>query len=87
MLDAGGPRFKIGHKNDRGSRQTGACMTPIHKRDSMELGTGSMPLDALCEKAKAAGVEAVILESHRNWIDKSPIKSFELSAKYLNEKF
>ena len=46
-----------------------------------------MPLDALCEKARDAGVEAVILESHRNWIDKSPVKSFQLSAKYLNEKF
>ena len=86
-MDALGPRMKLWHINDRGSRQTGACMTPILKSDSMELGTGSMPLDALCEKAKAAGVEAVILESHRNWIDKSPIKSFELSAKYLNEKF
>ena len=53
----------------------------------MELGTGSMPLDALCEKARDAGVEAVILESHRNWIDKSPVKSFQLSAEYLNEKF
>ena len=87
VMDALGPRMKLWHINDRGSRQTGACMTPILKSDSMELGTGSMPLDALCEKAKAAGVEAVILESHRNWIDKSPIKSFELSAKYLNEKF
>ena len=87
VMDALGPRMKLWHINDRGTRQARPCMTPILKSDSMELGTGSMPLDALCEKAKAAGVEAVILESHRNWIDKSPVKSFQVSAEYLNRKF
>ena len=82
-----GPRMKLWHINDRGSHQAGPAMTPILKTDSMELGTGNMPLIALAEQAKANGVEAVILESHRNWIDKSPIKSFELSAKWLNEHF
>ncbi|MBQ8834999.1 MAG: sugar phosphate isomerase/epimerase [Oscillospiraceae bacterium] len=81
-----GSRMKLWHINDRGSRVAGASMTPILKTDSMELGTGNMPLDELMEQAKAAGCEAVILESHRNWIDKSPIKSFQLSAKYLNER-
>lgn len=50
----------------------------------MELGTGTMPLEALLTKARTAGVEAVILESHRNWVDKSPVKSLELSARWLN---
>jgi len=81
-----GSRMKLWHINDRGSRVTGAAMTPILKTDSMELGTGNMPLDALMEQAKRASCEAVILESHRNWIDKSPVKSFRLSAKYLNER-
>ena len=81
-----GNRMKMWHINDRGSRVVGASMTPILKTDSMELGTGNMPLDALMEQAKTAGCEVVILESHRNWIDKSPIKSFQLSAKYLNER-
>lgn len=87
VMDKLGPRMKLWHINDRGTRQAGPCMTPILKSDSMELGTGAMPLDALCEKARAAGVEAVVLESHRNWVDKSPVKSFELSAKYLNARF
>ena len=82
-----GERMKLWHINDRGTRQKGACMTPILKTDSMELGTGNMPLDALCEQARQNGVEAVILESHRNWIDNSPVKSLELSAKWLNERF
>lgn len=81
-----GSRMKLWHINDRGSRVEGASMTPILKTDSMELGTGNMPLDTLLDQAKAAGIEAVILESHRNWINKSPIKSFQLSAKYLKER-
>lgn len=81
-----GSRMKLWHINDRGSRVSGVSMTPILKTDSMELGTGNMPLDALMEQAKEEGCEAVILESHRNWIEKSPVKSFQLSAKYLNER-
>lgn len=81
-----GSRMKLWHINDRGSRTVGKVMTPILKSDSMELGTGNMPLDALMEQAKKAGCEAVILESHRNWIEGSPIKSFQLSSRYLNER-
>ncbi len=83
VMDALGSRMKLWHINDRGTRQTGPCMTPIVKSDSMELGYGAMPLEALSEKAGALGVEAVILESHRNWIEKSPVKSFEKSAVFM----
>ena len=79
-------RMKLWHINDRGSRVSGTTMTPILKSDSMELGSGNMLLDELLEQAKRAGCEAVILESHRNWIDKSPINSLQLSSKYLNER-
>ena len=81
-----GPRMKLWHINDRGSRQKGASMTPILKADSMELGTGSMDLDGLWEIARENGVEQVILESHKNWIDKDPVKSLELSAQWLKER-
>lgn len=87
VMDALGERMKLWHINDRGTRQSGPCMTPILKSDSMELGTGAMPLDSLSRKAKELKVEAVILESHRNWIDKSPVKSFEVSARYLKKQF
>jgi hypothetical protein len=33
------------------------------------------------------GIEAVVLESHKNWIDKDPVKSLTLSALWLNERF
>ena len=82
-----GTRMRLWHIADRGARLSGPAMTPILKSDSVELGTGNMMLDALAEKAKANGIDAVILESHRNWIDKSPVKSLEKSAEWLNERF
>ena len=62
-------------------------MTPIMKSDSLELGTGNMPLEALADQAKKAGIDAVILESHRNWIDKSPVASLKKSAEFLHKHF
>ena len=82
-----GPRMKLWHINDRGTRITGSAITPILKTDSMELGTGNMDLDSLMTQALAVNVDAIILESHRNWVDNSPVKSFQLSAKYLAQKF
>ena len=64
-----GPRMKLWHINDRGTRITGSAITPILKIDSMELGTGNMDLDSLMAQALAVDVDAVILESHRNWVD------------------
>ena len=82
-----GSRMKLWHVTDRGSRQKGPAMTPILKADSMELGTGSMDLDGLKEIAVSNGIEAVVLESHKNWIDKDPVRSLEVSAKWLKERF
>ena len=78
-----GDRMKLYHINDRGSRVSGPSMTPILKSDSMELGYGNMNLDELMEQALAVDVDAVILESHKNWIDKSPVKSLQRSAEFL----
>ncbi len=84
MQELGG-RLKLYHINDRGCRQKGPAMTPILKQDSMELGHGNMDLVSMLDQAKVAGVEAVILESHRNWIDKDPVKSFEVSGEFLKK--
>lgn len=78
-------RLKMYHINDRGSRLLKPQMTPILKSDSMELGYGNMNLEALCEQALMAGVKAVVLESHKNWIDNSPIRSIQLSSEFMNE--
>ena len=82
-----GSRMKLWHINDRGTRLSGPAMTPILKTDSMELGTGNMDLDGLTQIAVQNGVEAIILESHRNWIDNSPVKSLQVSAQWLNAHF
>ncbi len=80
-----GERMKLYHINDRGTRLENPVMTPILKSDSMELGYGNMNLAALAEQALAVGVDAVVLESHKNWAEKSPVRSLELSAKFMNE--
>lgn len=80
-----GDRLKLYHINDRGSRVAGVSMTPILKSDSMELGYGNMDLPALAKQAKMAGVDAIILESHKNWVDKSPVKSIQLSAEFMRK--
>lgn len=78
-----GKRMKLYHINDRGNRKKGAAITPIVKQDSMELGTGNMNLEAMIRQVKAVGVDAIILESHKNWIDNDPCRSFEVSAEFL----
>jgi sugar phosphate isomerase/epimerase len=84
-MQALGPRMKLWHIADRGTRLNKTPMTPILKSDSVELGTGNMPLVQLKEQALKNGIEVVVLESHRNWIDKDPVKSLEISAKWLNQ--
>ena len=79
-----GSRMKLWHVTDRGSRQQGPAMTPILKQDCMEPGTGNMNLDGLRETALRNGIEAMVLESHRNWINNDPVQSLELSAKWMN---
>lgn len=81
-----GNRMKLWHITDRGSRQSGPSVTPIVKADCMELGTGNMDLDGLWSIAEQNGVQSVILESHRNWIDKDPLKSLTQSAAWLKGK-
>ena len=81
-----GQRMKLWHVTDRGTRRNGSVMTPILKADSMELGTGNMDLAGLKEIALANGIEGVVLESHRNWIGKDPLKSLELSAEWLKRE-
>ncbi|WP_294498296.1 TIM barrel protein [uncultured Gemmiger sp.] len=86
VMKALGSRMKLWHINDRGTRLSPAekAMTPILKTDSMELGTGNLPLAAWAEIAKANGVEAIVLESHRNWVGNDPVKSLQVSARWLN---
>ncbi len=82
-----GSRMKMWHINDRGVRSKGPFMTPILKEDAMELGYGNMNLSKYAKLAKENGIEAVVLETHKNWIDNDPVKSIKLSGEFLRENF
>lgn len=77
-------RMKLYHITDRGSRASGQVVTPIVKNDCLECGMGNMNLTSMVDIAKKSNVEAIVLESHKNWINNSPVDSLELSAKWLN---
>ena len=49
----------------------------------MELGYGNMDWKNLAEIAKKNEVEGLILETHKNWVDKDPIKSLQKSADFM----
>lgn len=85
LMSQMGTRMKLYHINDRGTKLTKAPITPILKSDSCELGDGNMPLTKLVEQALSVDVAAIILESHKNWLDNSPIRSLERSAVFLKE--
>ena len=80
-----GSRLKLHHINDRGTRQNGVSMTPILTSNAMELGTGTMPLKELIAIDEAAPVKAIVLETHQNWINNSPIESLQMSAEFLKQ--
>jgi sugar phosphate isomerase/epimerase len=70
-----------------------------HNCEFLKLSTGKCAYDHIIEETNPeyvnfefdsywsteAGVEAVVLESHKNWIHKSPLESMEISGKYLQE--
>jgi sugar phosphate isomerase/epimerase len=87
LMEKLGSRMKLWHINDRGYTKSGPYMTPILKENATELGNGNMDLDTLSAIAKKNGVEGVVLETHQNWVDKDPIKSLQVSAKYILEQF
>jgi sugar phosphate isomerase/epimerase len=87
LMEQLGSRIKLWHINDRGCTKSGPYMTPILKENATELGYGNMDLDTLSAIAIKNGVEGVVLETHKNWVDKNPVKSLQVSAEYMKKKF
>jgi|GEM_PF-51235 len=87
LMEKLGSRMKLWHINDRGCTKSGPYTTPILKEDETELGHGNMDLDTLSAIAIKNGVQGVVLETHEHWVDNDPIKSFQVSAKYMQKKF
>ena len=80
-----GPRMQLWHINDRGTRRVKMPATPILKSDSLELGTGNLPLPSLLAQALENGTACIVLESHRNWVGNDSLASIERSAEWLNQ--
>ena len=79
-------RMVMWHINDRGCRKKGPFITPILKEDAAELGTGNMALGTILENVRAKSkVEAIVLETHKNWIDNDPVKSLIVSAEWFKK--
>lgn len=87
LMEQLGSRIKLWHINDRGCTKSGPYMTPILEENATELGNGNMDLDTLSAIAIKNGVEGVVLETHKNWIDNDPIKSIQVSSEYMKKKF
>ena len=84
LIDKLSDRMVMWHINDRGCRKKGPFITPILKEDAAELGTGNMALGTILEAVKAnTRVEAIVLETHKNWIDNDPVKSLQVSSKWF----
>ncbi|MBQ9304075.1 sugar phosphate isomerase/epimerase [Butyrivibrio sp.] len=79
-------RIVMWHINDRGCRKKGPFITPILKEAAAELGTGNMALGTILENVRATSkVEAIVLETHKNWIDNDPVKSLTVSAEWFRK--
>lgn len=83
MMRKLGKRQSLLHLTDRGIRSNGPTSS-ILKADCMELGQGTMNLVNIIKQAKLNEIDALVLETHRNWINKSAIESAEVSMEYLN---
>ena len=93
MLDAGvdvkeimhklAYRIKLHHINDKTVIQKGIGGL-ILKTAGTELGKGNINIKELIELDIKYNVEAVVLETHNNWINNSALESMEISAQYLD---
>ncbi len=94
MLDGGvdakemmlnlGSRLKMHHITDRTVIKKGIGGL-ILKSASTELGDGNINIKELIEIDKKLNVDAIILETHNNWINDNALESMERSAKFLNK--
>ena len=85
MIDKLGTRLKLYHINDRQKKVKGKSITPIVKFDAAELGTGVMDIEGIIEALERNKCEAIILETHRNWVDGDPLKSALISGEFLQK--
>ena len=52
---------------------------------AQKVNVDAVILEGMTAIAKENGIDGVVLESHKNWVDDSPLKSMELSAEFMNQ--
>ncbi|MCQ2772648.1 MAG: sugar phosphate isomerase/epimerase [Bacilli bacterium] len=83
LIETLGSRLKLYHINDRQKKKYGKSMTPIVKFDACELGNGVMDIEGIVNALKSTSCEAIILETHKNWINKNPLESAIISSEFI----
>jgi sugar phosphate isomerase/epimerase len=78
-----GKRIRLHHICDNGNLNQKKFLTPIIKTNAVELGFGSLNLEAFLKQDLENETEAVILEQHKNYIHDDPIESLFTSSEYL----
>lgn len=85
LLKRVGNRQHLLHLTDRGIRSKGETGS-ILKSDCMELGTGNMNLEGILTQSQTNGIETVVIETHRNYVDDSALESAKKSLQYLQNR-
>ncbi|MCD8294332.1 MAG: sugar phosphate isomerase/epimerase [Clostridia bacterium] len=85
IMDSLGTRLKLLQVNDKCSHIKGRCGNSNIAHGDTELGTGNINLEPMIRKALGLGVDAVILEADRGWIDGDSVKSMQISGEYLRK--
>lgn len=77
-------RIRLHHICDNGKRKKGIDITPIVKTGEIECGMGCMNLKEMIELDKQNKTKAVILEQHKNFMEKNVLNSAAMSFAFLS---
>ncbi|KAF1299069.1 hypothetical protein BAU15_00030 [Enterococcus sp. JM4C] len=83
LMQKMGTRLKLYHICDRGVPAKEATSS-IVKSDSTELGYGNMNLEKYVNLVNNH-VDAIVVETLKNWVDNSGLKSMQKSADFMNK--
>lgn len=84
LMEKIGKRMKLYHICDRGVQGQGPTSS-IVKSNSTELGSGNMNLEKYVRIALENEVEAIVVETLKNWIDNSGLASMKKSSEFMKK--
>ena len=72
-----------GQHSGAGSLSFDEVVGALGGREERAVGLQVIPIDAIVGRAASLRMDAVVVETHKNWIDGSPLRSAEVSAQVL----